>query len=126
MASKPGERLAVHVRGEVRADRLAVFFAHVFRTPLRIQARHLVQQDFDLLRLEQRRKKEVTLAVAALQLFRAQLHDDSDVRFAGMTWLDVILARSRNDGIHASAPGAAAYCIQRLLTELRDLGAILL
>ncbi len=44
MPAEAGERLAVHVGGEVRADGVGVLLADVLRTALFIKARHFIRQ----------------------------------------------------------------------------------
>jgi hypothetical protein len=63
VAREPRERLAVHVRGEIGAHRIAALLAHVLGTPHRIEARHLVGERFDLLGREERREEEVAVPV---------------------------------------------------------------
>ena len=74
MAREPGERLAVHMSREVGTHRLTALLAHVFRPVLGIETRHLVNQDLDLLRGEQARKEEITLAVELCNLLLRKLH----------------------------------------------------
>jgi hypothetical protein len=74
MASELGEGIAVQVRGEIGAHRLAGLLAHVFRAPLRVQARHLLVQDPDLLAAEEAGEKQVTFAIELRELLWRKFH----------------------------------------------------
>ncbi len=74
MARELRERVAVQVRGEVRAHGVAALLAHVLRPALGVQARDLVEQGFDLFRLEQAREEKITVALEILDLLRVKLH----------------------------------------------------
>src|SRR5207237_440576 len=74
MARELGERVAVQVRGEIGAHHVARLLAHVLGAPLRVERRHLVVQDLDLLRREQAREEKIAVAVELLQLLRRQFH----------------------------------------------------
>ena len=45
VAGEPGEGMAVHVRGEIGAHRIAALLAHVLRPVLGVETRDLVEQD---------------------------------------------------------------------------------
>src|SRR6266513_347167 len=74
MARELGERVAVQVRGEIGAHHVSRLLAHVLGAPLRVERRHLVVQDLDLLRREQAREEKIAVAVELLQLPRRQFH----------------------------------------------------
>jgi hypothetical protein len=74
MARQPREGLAVHVRGEIGAHHVAGLLAHVLGPALRVQARHLVGEELDFLRREERGKEKVTVAIELLELLRGELH----------------------------------------------------
>ena len=81
MAREPGERLAVQVRREIGAHDVALLFAHVFRTALRIKRGDFVAEHLDFLGPEVRREKQVAVTVEAFDLFRAEPHDGSPYRY---------------------------------------------
>src|SRR5262245_21770464 len=74
MAGKPCEWRAVHVRREVRPDRIAPFFPHVLGAALRVEFWHFVRQDLDLSRGELTRKEQVALSIELCELGLGELH----------------------------------------------------
>ncbi len=74
MAGEPREWRAVHVRGEIGAHGIAFLFTHVLLPSLGIKPRHFVYQDRNFIRLEQVRKKQVTVAIQSRALLRFELH----------------------------------------------------
>jgi hypothetical protein len=62
------------VRGEIRAHGVAAFLAHVLGPVPRVELRHLVGEDLDLLGREGPGKEQVAVAVELLELRRCQPH----------------------------------------------------
>ena len=74
VARQPREGRAVHVRGEVRPHRVAALLAHVLRSALGVERRHLVGEGLDLFGREQAREEEIAVAIELLELRRGELH----------------------------------------------------
>jgi hypothetical protein len=74
-----GEGIAVHVRGEVGAHDVARLLADVLGPPLRVQGRHLVGEDADLVLREQAREEEEARAVELVELLLGESHDAASV-----------------------------------------------
>ena len=74
MAREFGERIAVHVRREVRANNIAGLFPYVLGTPLGIYTRHFLRQHCDLFGLEQAGKEEIAVAIELRKLLCGKFH----------------------------------------------------